>query len=348
VTVAPNFSGFPAAPASDMSASDTSGAEMSGSKIGGGAAPRDIVLVVDDSPETLGFLSEALEGAGLTVLVAVNGESALELTQRITPDLILLDAVMPGIGGFETCRRLKQRPELAHIPVIFMTGLSETEHIVRGLEAGGVDYLTKPVMIEELIARMRVHLVNARRGHTTEAELDAAGRFLLAISDQGDVLWSTPQAGRLLARCFPIGDNRRDDHGAESAQAVPLPASVVRWILQSRETQRNQAAFSAPVGEAKLELTYLGLIRRGEHLLRLSLIEPHSEIDRLRRELALTAREAEVLLWLARGKSNKDISDILAISPRTVNKHLEQIYEKLGVENRASATAVTLDILHRP
>jgi CheY-like chemotaxis protein/DNA-binding CsgD family transcriptional regulator len=299
--------------------------------------------VVDDSPETLGFLSEALEGAGLTVLVAVNGESALELIQRITPDLILLDAVMPGMGGFETCRRLKQRPEIAHIPVIFMTGLSETEHIVRGLEAGGVDYLTKPVMIEELTARMRVHLVNARRGQTAEAELDAAGRFLLALSDRGDVLWSTPQAGRLLARCLP-------DTGGET---ITLPAPAVSWLLQSRATPRDHAAFGIPLeatkpDQSRLELTYLGRIRPGEHLLRLSLIEPRGEIDRLRRELAVTAREAEVLLWLARGKSNRDISDILAISPRTVNKHLEQIYAKLGVENRASATAVTLDLLHRP
>jgi DNA-binding NarL/FixJ family response regulator len=330
VTIAPSFPVL-------MAASDTSGPETAKEP-----APRDIVLVVDDSPETLGFLSEALEGAGLTVLVAVNGESALELTQRITPDLILLDAVMPGIGGFETCRRLKQRPEVAHIPVIFMTGLSETEHIVRGLEAGGVDYLTKPVMIEELTARMRVHLVNARRGQTAEAELDAAGRFLLALSDRGDVLWSTPHAAKLLARCVPAADGK----------IITLPAAVVAWLLQSRPSQREHTVFNIPLeetkaGASKLELTYLGCIRPGEHLLRLSLVEPRGEVDRLRRELALTAREAEVLLWLARGKSNKDISDILAISPRTVNKHLEQVYEKLGVENRSSATAIVLDQLHR-
>jgi DNA-binding response OmpR family regulator len=320
-----------------MTASDTSGPET-----GKEPAPRDIVLIVDDSPETLGFLSEALESAGLTVLVAINGESALELTQRITPDLILLDAVMPGIGGFETCRRLKQRPEIAHIPVIFMTGLSETEHIVRGLEAGGVDYLTKPVMIEELTARMRVHLVNARRGQTAEAELDAAGRFLLALSDRGDVLWSTPQAGKLLARCFPVA----------ASETGALPLSVVSWLLQSHTAQREHAVFSIPLeetkaGASKLELTYLGRIRPAEHLLRLSLVEPRGEVDRLRRDLALTAREAEVLLWLARGKSNKDISDILTISPRTVNKHLEQTYAKLGIENRSSATAIVLDLLHR-
>ena len=142
---------------------------------------RDIAVVVDDSPETLRFLTDALEGAGFTVLVALQGTNALSLVQEVTPDIILLDAVMPGIDGFETCRRLKQRKTLAHVPVIFMTGLSETEHIVRGFEAGGVDYVTKPIVPDELIARMQVHLANARLGQSARNALDAAGRFLLAI-----------------------------------------------------------------------------------------------------------------------------------------------------------------------
>ena len=95
-------------------------------------AQRDIVLVVDDSPDTLSFLTEAIERSGATVLVAVGGDLALDLVEEITPDIILLDAVMPGMDGFETCRRLKAKGRLAHVPVIFMTGLSETEHIVKG------------------------------------------------------------------------------------------------------------------------------------------------------------------------------------------------------------------------
>lgn len=126
------------------------------------AKRRDIVLVVDDSPETLSLLTDALEDAGVTVLVAVEGANALTLVEQITPDVILLDAIMPGMDGFETCRRLKALKALAHVPVIFMTGLSETEHIVKGLDAGGVDYVTKPVVPNEIIARMRVHLANAR------------------------------------------------------------------------------------------------------------------------------------------------------------------------------------------
>src|SRR5882724_5523311 len=124
--------------------------------------PRSIVLVVDDSPNTLRMLTDAIEGAGMTVLVALDGEQALSLIERITPDVILMDAVMPGLDGFEICRRLKRHSALSHVPIIFMTGLSETEDIIKGLDAGGVDYVTKPIVPDELLARIRVHLANAR------------------------------------------------------------------------------------------------------------------------------------------------------------------------------------------
>src|SRR3954463_4648465 len=141
---------------------------------------RDIVLVVDDSPETLRMLTDAIEDAGMTVLVAREGEYALSIMERVLPDIILMDALMPGTDGFETCRRLKQNKALAHVPVIFMTGLSDTEHIIQGLEAGGVDYVTKPIVPGELLARIRVHLANARIAHSARTALDAFGRVLLA------------------------------------------------------------------------------------------------------------------------------------------------------------------------
>src|SRR3954471_2613759 len=96
------------------------------------AVRRDTLLVVDDTPETLGFLTDTLDHAGYTVLIATDGDSALELVDQITPDIILMDAMMPGISGFEACRRLKRDKLLANLPIIFMTGLSETEHVVEG------------------------------------------------------------------------------------------------------------------------------------------------------------------------------------------------------------------------
>ncbi|MEO0761636.1 MAG: response regulator, partial [Pseudomonadota bacterium] len=155
---------------------------------------RDILLLVDDSPETLSMLTDALEAAGETVLVARDGETALTLIGRIAPDLVLLDAVMPGLDGFETCRRLKSDPAMNDIPVIFMTGLSDSEHVVKGLEAGGVDYVTKPVDPEALIARIAVHVANARIIAEARTALDTAGRSVMAFSEEGEMQWATPRA----------------------------------------------------------------------------------------------------------------------------------------------------------
>src|SRR6202521_2549470 len=124
------------------------------------AKKRDVALVVDDSPETLRLLTDALDGAGMTVMVAMDGAAAMRIVDQITPDIVLLDAVMPGMDGFETCRRLKRDAGLSNVPVIFMTGLAETEHIVRGLEAGGVDILAKPIDVAGMLARVAVHLGN--------------------------------------------------------------------------------------------------------------------------------------------------------------------------------------------
>lgn len=281
-------------------------------------AHRDLILVVDDTPETLGLMTEALENAGMTALVATSGQQALETLRHVTPDLILLDAMMPGLDGFETCQALKALPALKAIPVIFLTGLSDTTHVVRGLEAGGVDYVTKPIVIDELLARIRVHLGNAREALRTSAALEAAGGFLLAVNTQGALLWCTPAAEQRLK-------------GALSSTALAefhLPAG--------HELQ---------VGDRTLSFALVGQVGAGELLYRLSETGGGQEEAFLQAQFVLSAREAEVLLWIARGKPNKDISDILGISPRTVNKHLEQVFTKMGVENRASAASLAVGAL---
>src|SRR6201994_4068932 len=181
---------------------------------------RDIALVIDDSPETLRLLTDALDSAGMTVMVAMDGAAAMRIVEQITPDIVLLDAMMPGMDGFETCRRLKRDAGLSHVPVIFMTGLAETEHIVRGLEVGGVDYVTKPIAIEEMLARIRVHLANARLTLSARAALDVSGRFLLAVNGRAKILWATPQAQKLLS----------DNFNAASDEDYELPASMVQWL----------------------------------------------------------------------------------------------------------------------
>ncbi len=116
------------------------------------------ILLVDDNPTNLGILVKSLSDAGYRVRVAQDGESAIEQTTYAKPDLILLDVMMPGINGFETCHRLKAIAETRDIPVIFMTALSEVFDKVQGFQAGAVDYITKPFEIEEVLVRVRTHL----------------------------------------------------------------------------------------------------------------------------------------------------------------------------------------------
>ena len=116
------------------------------------------VLLVDDNPMNLGVVADYLGEQGFTILIARDGQSALEKASFAHPDIILLDVMMPGMDGFETCRRLKEDPATRPIPVIFMTALSETAHKVTGFEAGAVDYVTKPIQQEEVQARLVTHL----------------------------------------------------------------------------------------------------------------------------------------------------------------------------------------------
>ena len=116
------------------------------------------ILIVDDTPNNIRLLFDVLDSAGFDISVVRNGETALEKLHHIQPDLILLDVMMPGIDGFETCRRVKSNPETRDIPIIFMTALSDTEHKVSGLKIGAIDYITKPIQVEEVLARVNVHL----------------------------------------------------------------------------------------------------------------------------------------------------------------------------------------------
>jgi DNA-binding response OmpR family regulator/DNA-binding CsgD family transcriptional regulator len=299
---------------------------------------RDVALLVDDTPGTLGFLCEALEAAAFDVLVATDGASALSLTERVTPDVILMDAVMPGLDGFETCKVLKARPSLAHVPVIFMTGLTETEHVVRALGAGGTDYVTKPIVTTELLARIRVHLDNARLTTGARMALDASGRGLFAVDRDGHVLWSTSAARRVLDTLAPRSGDA--DH-------LLLPPVWLAW-LEGRlapgrpEAERTVLPIEANDLGERCEVRLVTRLSPQEILLRVDTVERANEARRFQDLLHLTAREAEVMVWATRGKTNRDIAEILGLSPRTVDKHLEQAYAKMGVENRAAAIAMAL------
>jgi DNA-binding NarL/FixJ family response regulator len=260
----------------------------------------------------------------------LSGEQALTIARLIKPDIILMDAMMPEMDGFEACRRIKADAVIAHIPVIFMTGLSASEDMVRGFDAGGIDYVTKPINMDGLIARMRAHLTSSRIATGARHALDTLGQHSLSVDLKGNILWSTPNTHSLM-----------ESLGASHDWiTTTLPELLTPWLAQGAGEPLLVDDLSEP-----LLLTALESKDKNEKLL---LIEPANkpeEEDLLKEKFQLTTREAEVLTWIAKGKTNHEIALILDFSPRTANKHLEQIFRKLNVENRTTAAAVSLRYL---
>ncbi len=296
------------------------------------------ILVVDDDPDCLRFLTDALELANMSALVATSGGAALHLLNRIVPDLILMDAIMPDLDGFETTQKIKSNPDMCGVPVIFMTGLTEAEHVVEAFEVGGIDYVRKPIELSELMARVRAHLNQSRALQASVAGLDATERPILATDADGRLLWCTSRAEEAIVRIAP--NWRR----ANSQLPVEVQTQIARLLTPGKSAGASVRIRQMSEGD-ELEMTVIARYRHNEVLIRLSEIRADGGLIRLQERLALSRREAEVLLWVSYGKTNRDISEVLDISPRTVTKHLERIFDKIGVETRSAAAVVATRLI---
>jgi two-component system, LuxR family, sensor kinase FixL len=163
------------------------------------------ILLVDDNPINLQILYKTLQGSGYRLLVAKNGETALEIAERVRPSLVLLDIMMPGLDGFEVCRRLKQNPVTVDVAVIFLSALDDSVAKVRGFAVGGVDYIAKPFQADEVVARVRTHvkihrleLQLARRNSELEEEnqqiLNAVDEGIVGLDGDGGITVFNPAA----------------------------------------------------------------------------------------------------------------------------------------------------------
>ncbi|MDO9596692.1 MAG: response regulator transcription factor [Azoarcus sp.] len=301
------------------------------------AAAAGIVLIVDDVPENLALLHDALDEAGYLVLVATNGESALARARQSLPDVVLLDALMPGMDGFEVARRLKADFATRAIPLIFMTGLTETEHVVAAFAAGGADYVTKPIKPAEVLARIAAHVQNARQMKQARSALDAFGQATVAVrTHDARLVWQTPLARQLIGSWFDT---------ARSEPSEFAPQRLLDWILAAelaRRERRDVSPLVAVDGQRRLLASFHDQTGDEEWLVVLREENDASAIEALIAAFRLTTREAEVLYWVIRGKTNRDIGEILGSSPRTVHKHLEHVFEKLGVETRTAAASMAM------
>jgi len=315
-------------------------------------ANHDVVLIVDDMPDSLSLLHDALDETGYTVLIASSGEAALKRAAQALPDVVLLDAMMPGMDGFEVARQLKATPRTAHIPIIFMTGLTETEYLVAALEAGGVDYVTKPIRPKEVLARMGVHLAGARERRQARNALDAFGYATITVRvTDGALLWQTPLARELLERYCgtqapqtpqPVLDWLAHCLSVLDPRVEPAQLTIERGAAQLRFRLHQQVGDGGAQGAGADVGAGAGGGGEGDWLIVMREASDAAVIEAIGLSFKLTAKEAQVLYWLVKGKTNRDIGDILGNSPMTVKKHLERIFVKLGVETRTAAAGLAM------
>lgn len=324
---------------------------------------KPVVLIVDDTPDNLALLSDTLQASGYAVLVALDGLSALQRLARVTPDVVLLDALMPGMDGFETCRQIKANPRNRHLPVIFMTALTDSEHVVQGFRVGGIDYVTKPVRPNEVSARIAAHVQRSRQQRQADMVLEIGMRAALIAAVSGEIKWQSDLARQRLGSymsadtewdegnrdaMFPMagqgGEDRKEralPHGQLDEAGPRLPPVLRQWLVRWVDAGCNLlAAFEMASDGVRRVARVLGRGTGGDWVILLEEFDDAIHTGALALQFGLTAREAEVLLWLSRGKTNRDIGEILGMATRTVNKHLEHVFDKLHVETRAAAAAI--------
>jgi DNA-binding NarL/FixJ family response regulator len=314
------------------------------------------VMVVDDVPANVDVVLGFLHESGYRVLVADSGVRGIEQLELELPDLILLDLMMPGMDGIETCLQIKARDAWKHIPIVMMTAADELSKKLAAFEAGAVDFLTKPIQPEEVLARVQTHLhirelqaqletVNRSLQHKNqelaeeielrldaEKQLEASLEQALLISNrQGEVLFATRQAQLLLDTFFSSTPKHR------------LPLELQTWLAGPDNLKPLHVTHKK---RGEIEIDNFALSTSGN----LSLMRmDHRNGDKGPKALlalGLTAREAEVLYWITEGKTNPEIAIILDSSTNTVKKHANNLFAKLGVETRTAAARTALQVLN--
>jgi len=235
-----------------------------------GNSRQDQILLVDDNPANLKILFETLDGRGYKLLVAESGDKAVSIAQKSPPDLILLDVMMPGMDGFEVCRKLKDSPLTARASIVFLSALDDTDSKVTGFDAGGVDFISKPFQVKEVIARVETHL----KIHRLEQELGQRNKELqtdkssilstmsegiYGLNQQGDIIFANPAAckmndchesellGQNLVRLH-FGYGHAVNRGSNSLGLETTAARLKKMLNDKQPFKVSHAQFLRPDG----------------------------------------------------------------------------------------------------
>lgn len=331
-----------------------------------------VVLVVDDDAANVRAATDALEAHDFEVVMARSGQTALRRAAFSQPDLILMDVQMPDMDGFETCRQLRANTATADIPVIFMTVASQPSDRLHGFAAGGVDYVTKPFEVDELLARVRAHItlrqlrtelqqqnqlleshVQARthelvaanqalREEVAEriAQQQEKEKLLEIVRDQAEQLRSLTawllESQREKQQA--VADALREQSESKFAQLERDVQLMQRLLAESDQSRQSMARAGVSLGEAT---GILAELKAGVSAATARLSQPAHETELAL--LSLSGRERELLQLIAAGKSASEIASLMHVSASTVYTHRTNMLEKLNLSSMADLVRFALE-----
>ena len=310
-----------------------------------GAGQGELVWILSPHNAEHQYLGPLMERAGYSVESISSGVQALALAGSQVPDLLLLDGQLQDVDSLAMVKHWRALAAATHCPVIFLADSAQPQQLVQALQAGCADVVHKPVRPQELLARSAMQLAGARERRQTRNALDAFGYATMTVRpSDGKLMWQTALSRELLARYCPM-------HPPYASRTAP---QVQEWLqacmraLDRCEAPRNltlhqdQGArlvlrLHQQTGDHSSDNRQDDLLYADDWLIVMREISDHAVMRAMSAAFTLTAREAEVLYWVVKGKTNRDIGDILGSSHMTVKKHLERVFVKLGVETRTAA-----------
>jgi DNA-binding NarL/FixJ family response regulator len=310
-----------------------------------GAGQGEWVWILSADKTEQSYLGPLMERAGYSVQSFSSGVQALAQAGGQAPDLLLLDAQLRDVDSLAMVKHWQALAAATHCPIIFLADSAQPQQLVQALQSGCADVVHKPVRPHELLARTAIHLAGARERKQTRNALDAFGYATMTVRPRdGKLMWQTALSRDLLMRYCPL-------HPPYASRTAP---QVQDWLQACmRALERNEAPRTLTLyqdsgsrlvlrlhqqtGDHASESAQDNLLDADDWLIVMREISDHAVMQAMSAAFTLTAREAEVLYWVVKGKTNKDIGDILGSSPMTVKKHLERVFVKLGVETRTAA-----------
>ncbi len=270
---------------------------------------KPLILIVDDDPQNYKYLGKLLQESGYDIAIAVNGDRALSFLESEQPHLILLDIIMPGLGGYDLCRAIKDNPRTAGIPVIFSTALTGAGEMERAFDLGAVDYITKPFAPAVVKARVSAHIQLKQYNDSLEEMLRTRTTELEARNDDLRKLNSVMEV--LLEK------RQKDKETLEKTVLTNIKELVEPHLGQLIRTETS---------DRKRDLLQLIMMNVKE-------ITASFTLKVTEKYLSLTPSEIQILNFIKHGYSTKMIAETMHISPRTVDNHRGSIRRKIGIKD---------------